>query len=213
MDEIVLDASPRTVIGKQVRALRRQGLLPAVIYGRGKQPMTISLDYHSAVRILPGVSSSQLLTVEVDGVKHTSLVRERQHHPVTGALLHVDFQEVSLTEKLRTAVNIEFVGEAPAVKNYNGVIVTGQEELEIVCLPQDLPDRIVIDLSVLKEIGDSVHVRDLSLPSQVEVLTDPGEMIVLVTAPVFEAEVEEAVEIVAPEEPEVIERGKKEEEF
>jgi large subunit ribosomal protein L25 len=212
MEEIVLQAKPRKVIGKQVKALRREGVLPAVIYGRGIEPFPIELNYHAAISILPGVSSSQLIVVSVDDRPHTSLVRERQHDPVTGALLHVDFQEVSMTEKLRTTVSIELVGEAPVVKNFNGVIVTGQEELEIECLPKDLPERITIDLSVLEKIGDVIHVRDLFLSAQIEILTDLNEMVVLVTAPALEPEPEVAEQVAGPEEPEVVERGKKEEE-
>lgn len=213
MEEIVLNAQHRDVIGKQVKALRRAGLLPAVIYGRGMDPQAIILNYREAVRILPGITSSALLTVSVAGEPHTTLVRQKQHHPVTGALLHVDFQRISMTEKIKVTVGIEFIGESPAVKNFNGVLVTGQENLEVQCLPADLPERIVVDLSTLTDIGNSVHVRDLAIPPNVEVLTPDHEMVVLVTAPAVEPEVVEApVEVEAVAEPEVIEKGKKEEE-
>lgn len=208
MEEVVLSAKQRELVGKQVKALRREGRLPAVIYGRGLRPFTITLDAHQASRIIPSITSSHLVVVDVDGVRHTSLVREKQHHPVTGALLHIDFQEVSLTEKLRTNVLLELTGEAPAVKMLNGVLVTGQEQLEVESLPQNLPERVMVDISQLKAIGDSIHVRDLVLGPDVEVLTNPDEMVVLVTAPIAEPEPEEAAEA----EPEVIERGKKEEE-
>ncbi len=213
MEKIVLQAKPRTVIGKQVKAMRREGLLPAVIYGRGFEPKVISLNYHDATRVLPGVSSSHLIEVEIEGQPHTVLVRERQFHPVTDNMLHVDFQEISMTERLRTTVSIILDGDVPAVKNYNGVIVTGQEELEVECLPEDLPERITVDMSVLKNIGDAIYVRDLVLSSKVDVLTDSDEMVVLVTEPLSEVEVEEVEEAVEEEvEPEVIERGRREEE-
>ncbi|MEW5868294.1 MAG: 50S ribosomal protein L25 [Chloroflexota bacterium] len=211
MEEIVLKAEPRTVIGKQVKALRREGKLPAVIYGHGFAPMVIVLDYRTATRSLMSVSSSHLIAVEVEGQPHNVLVRERQFHPVSGAMLHVDFQEVSMTERLRTSVSLVLEGDAPAVKNYNGVIVTGQEEVEVECLPRDLPERIEVDLSVLKEIGDAIYVRDLVIAPEVEVLTDGDEMIILVTAPAAEPKVEGEEAIAAEEEPEVIERGKREE--
>lgn len=213
MEEIVLQANKRDVIGKQVKALRRQGGLPAILYG-SIDPLAIALDAHDAERVLQSVTSSQLITVEVEGSPHSVLVRERQRNPLTGHLIHVDFQVVSLTEKLRANVLLDLVGEAPAVKEHSGVLVTGLEALEVVCFPKDLPERVTIDLSILGEIGDAIYVRDLHLPEAVEVLQEPDEMVILVTAPEaepIEEEEEEAVEV-EEEEPELIERGKKEEE-
>ena len=210
MEEIVLQANARKVIGKQVRALRRAGLLPGVIYGNEIDPITITLNHREASRILPTVSSSQLVEVEVDGARHTTLVREKQRHPVSGSLIHVDFQAVSLTEKLRTTVSIILKGESPAAKVYGGVVVSGQEEVEVECLPRDLPEHIEVDLTALKELGSSVYVRDLVVPAGVEVLTDGGELVVVITAPISEAALAAAEGGMA--EPEVIERGKKEDE-
>ncbi len=212
MKEIVLQGKTRSVIGKQVRTLRREGWLPAVIYGHNITPLPISLNYHESVRVLQGISSSQLIVIEVDGHKHTVLVREKQHQPVHGAYLHIDFQEVSMTEKLRTTVGIVFEGVSPAVKEISAIMVPQLEELEIECLPRDLPERVVVDISGLKSIGDSISVRDLQLPEKVTVLTEPNELVVVITPP---QAVEEVVEAPAAEEiaaePEVIERGKKEE--
>ena len=210
MAEIVLTASHRNVIGKQVKALRREGKLPAVVYGHGMQPEPITLDLREASHVLPYVTSSQLVVVEVNGVRHMSLVREKQKNPVTGVYLHVDFHEVSMTEKLLANVVLDFIGESPAVKNVNGVLVIGEEELEVECLPQYLPEKIVVDLSQLDAIGSTIRVRDIHLSSEIEVLSDPDEIIVIITPPVVDKELE-AVEVVT-EEPEVIERGKKEEE-
>jgi large subunit ribosomal protein L25 len=209
MEEVVLKAQKRDVIGKQVKALRRAGRLPAILYGRSITPMAVTFDYKETSRILPYVTSSQLVVIEMEGEQHHALVREKQLHPVLGSLLHVDFNVVSMTEKLRAAVSLHLVGESPAVKDFDGILVTTLEELDVECLPKYLPERIDIDVSVLKQIGDVIHVRDLALDEHIEVLTDPGEMVVLVTAP--EAEEVEAVEGGAIE-PEVIERGKKEEE-
>ncbi len=210
MEEIVLNAERRTIIGKQVKALRRAGKLPAVLYGHHFEPLPITLDAREANRVLPGITSSHLLSINVQGDVHTALVREKQRHPVKGDLLHVDFLAVSMTEKLRTMVVIQLEGEAPAVKERDGLLVTGVEELEVECLPADLPERIIVDISNLNDIGDAIYVRDVKLPSSVEVLTDPDEMVVLVTAPVTE-EVEMA-EVGEGAEPEVIEKGKREEE-
>lgn len=211
MEEIVLQAEKREVVGKQVKALRRAGKLPAVLYGPHISSQAIMLDFREANRILPSLTSSQLIVIDVDGEKHTTLIKEKQRHPVRGTIQHVDFRAVSMTEKLRANVVIELVGESPAVKEYNGVVVTGQEALEVECLPKDLPERIIVDISILAKIGDSIHVSDVKAPENVQILTNPTEMVVLVTAPAAE-EVVEVVEEAAAEEPEVIERGKKEEE-
>jgi large subunit ribosomal protein L25 len=210
MEEKVLNAEVRLVVGKQVKALRRQGGLPAVVYGHNFDPIPITLDAKEASRILAGITSSQLLALKVGGVTHSALVREKQRHPVRGNLIHVDFLAVSMTEKLRAMVIIETEGEAPAVRDYDGLVVTGVEEVEVECFPRDLPERIIVDLLSLKEIGDAIYVRDLQLSSNVEILTDPDEMIVLVTAPAGEVEEEEGLEVAQPE---VIEKGKKEEQF
>jgi large subunit ribosomal protein L25 len=210
MEEIVLQAKTRKVVGKQVRALRRAGLLPGVIYGTHIEPITITLNHHDASRILPTMSTSQLIEIEVEGERHTTLVREKQRHPVSGSIIHVDFQAVSLTEKLRVMVSLVLKGEAPAVKVYNGVVVTGQEEVEVECLPGNLPDHIEVDMTVLTELGKAIYVRDLNVPEGVEVLADPGELVVVIVAPA--AEPEEEAALAGAAEPEVIERGKKEEE-
>ena len=212
MKEIVLDAKRRDVVGKQVKALRRAGRLPAVLYSRHLMPILITLDMRTTSRVLPTITSSHLVVVDVEGERHTTLVREKQRDPVTSSLLHVDFQVLSMTEKLRTTVVIVLEGEAPAAKNFNGVLVTGQTELEVECLPRDLPERIRVDVSGLIEIGNSIHVRDLVLPPTVEVLTDPDDLVVLVTAQSAE-EKEEVVAVEGAVEPEVIEKIKKEEEF
>jgi len=212
MDEIVLQANPRTILGKQVKVLRREGRLPAIIYGHHINPIPISLDYRETTHLLQGVSYSQLISVEVDGERYNTLLRDKQHHPVTSALLHLDFQAVSLTERLRTMVRIRLIGSAPAVEYFNGIVVSGQEELEVECLPGDLPSHFEVDLSVLEKIGDAIYVRDIVVPPNVELLSDKNELVVVITAQ--EALPEEEVVVVeeAGAEPEVIEKGKKEEE-
>lgn len=209
MEKVVLKAEKREVVGKQVRALRRQGRLPAVIYGRHITPMNITLDAHSASLTLSKLTSSSLVTIEVDGEEYPALVREKQRDFIKNALLHVDFLAVSLTEKITTYVAIQLEGTAPAVKDFNAILVTGLTELEVECLPTDLPERIVVDISGLKEIGDGLYVRDVHVSDKVKVLDDPDELIVVATAMAAEEEAAAEGEVA---EPEVIEKGKKEEE-
>ncbi|MFZ5910317.1 MAG: 50S ribosomal protein L25 [Chloroflexota bacterium] len=208
MEKVVIKAEKRAVVGKQVRALRREGKLPAVIYGRHIQPISIVLDSHTASRTLAKLTSSSLVTLDLDGKEYPALVREKQRNYIKNSLLHVDFLAVSLTEKITASVSIQLEGVAPAVKDFNAILVTGLTELEVECLPTDLPERIVVDISGLKEIGDGVYVSDLVVSDKVEVLSEPEEMIVVATA--MAAEEEEVVEGEAAE-PEVIEKGKKEE--
>jgi large subunit ribosomal protein L25 len=213
MENEVLKATLRAETGKKVNALRRAGRLPAVVYGKAlKEPLSISLELREATRILRQVGSSTLLTLDVDGREIPTLVRERQRDFLRGDYLHIDFLAISLTEKVRTQVSIELVGVSQAVKD-GGLLITGIESVEVEALPQDLPESFTVDLGALKEIGDGIHVSDLVIPAGVECLSDPEEMIAVVTAPVVEVE-EEVVEAAeeAGAEPEVIEKGKGEEE-
>jgi large subunit ribosomal protein L25 len=213
MDEVVLNASRRTVLGKQVKAIRREGKLPAVIYGHHIDPISIVMDLRDTSRSLMGLAPSALVTVDVEGTPHKVLVKEKQRNKITGTLLHVDFLAVSMTEKLRSQVYMEIVGLAPAIKDFDGVLVTGSDEVEVECLPQDLPERLVVDVSGLLKIGDGIYVRDLAVPEGVKILADPDTMVALITAQAaVEEEVAPVVEEVTTEEPEIIEHGKKEEE-
>ncbi len=213
MEQVVLKAERRTVTGKQVKQLRRAGKLPAVLYGKHIDPVPLTLDYRSAEKALRGLSTSTLVILELEGTRHTAVVRERQKDYIKGTLLHVDFQALSLTEKMRAEVPIELEGEAPAVKAYGGVLVQTLESVEIESLPGDMPERLIVNLGALAEIGDSITVSDLVLPPNVKVLEDPDEAIVVVTAPRSEEEVEAASGAAEVEaEPEVIAKGKEEEE-
>jgi large subunit ribosomal protein L25 len=216
MEKVVLKASRRTVTGKQVGALRRTGQLPAVIYGHNVEPVAISLDAKETATLLGKISASTLVTIDLEGNEFPTLVREKQREPVKNVFLHIDFQAVSLTEKIRAKVGIVLTGVSPAVKDYSAILVTTLNELEVEAFPQDLPERIVVDISVLGKIGDGIHVRDLILSDKVHIVSGTDEMIVLATAPKAEVEEVAAVEgeAVTEEggEPEVIEKGKKEEE-
>ena len=216
MEKAVLKASHRQITGKQVRALRRSGQMPAVIYGHNVEPIVISLESHEATRALNRMTASSLVTIDLDGKEYPVLVRERQRHPIKGTIVHVDFLAVSATEKLRANVGIVMTGASPAVKDFSAVLVTGLTELEVECFPQDLPERIEVDISVMIKIGDGIHVSDIVLSDKVTILDEPEEMIILATAPAKE-EVEvvvtpEAVAVEEGTEPEVVEKGKKEEE-
>jgi len=219
MEKIVLKAVRRNVVGKQVKALRRAGQLPAVIYGRHVEPIVISLEAHTANLVFSKLTSSTLVTIDVEGKQYAALVREKQRNYIKGNLTHVDFLALDLTEKIRTKVQLVFTGVASAVKDFSAVLVHRMEALEVECLPTDLPERISVDISPIKEIGNSVRVRDIPMPQNVIVMEDTDEIVIIATLakeekePVAAEGVAAAVpgaEVAAPSLS--VERGKKEEE-
>ena len=216
MEKVVLQATKRDVVGKQVKALRREGKLPAVIYGRHTDPINVNLDAHTAKIALAKLTASSLVTIDLEGTEHLALVREKQRDYIKNKLLHVDFLAVSLTEKLRTRVAIHFVGISLAVKDFNAVLVHNLEELEVECLPADLPERIDIDISAMKKPGEGIRVREVQVSDNVRLLADPDTMVVVATfAKVEEEAVAGAAAGATPgaTEPELaVERGKKEDE-
>ena len=217
MEKVVLKATRRDVVGKQVKAMRRDGKLPAVIYGRHNEPIIISLDSHTASLALGRLSSSSLVTIDVDGTEYATLVREKQRDYIKNRLLHVDFLAVSQDETLTATVSLHFIGVSIAVKDYNAVLVHNLEELEVECLPADLPERIDVDISVLSRIGDGIRVRDIKVSDKVRILENPDTMVAVATAPKVEEEgaaVPGVEGVTATEgEPELsVERGKKEDE-
>mgnify|MGYP001011984037 CR=1 FL=1 len=212
MDKVVINATNRTVKGKQVSALRREAKLPGVIYGHKMDPVAITMELKESTRVLNNTTSSSVIYINLDGKEYSVLVREKQRDVLKNRFIHVDFQAVSQTEKIRAAVSIEIVGTAPAVKDYNGVVVEGVNSVQVEALPKDLPERFSVDISGLKQIGDSITLRDITVPEGVDVLDSLDEMIILITSPAAE-EVEEIAEVEEDgSEPEVIEKGKKEEE-
>ena len=208
-EEVLINAEKRNVVGKQVKALRRQGILPGVIYGRHIEAFPIQMDAHNAALILDKLTASSLITIDVDGEKFNVLMRDRQRDVIFGDLLHVDFLVVSLTEKLRATVELKLVGEAPVADNPEVVVTQVLNAIEIEALPQDLPEVIEVDISTLETVDDEITVADLNLGEDIAILTDPNETIVSVGYVAQEevAEEEEAEELA---EPKVVERGKKE---
>ena len=217
MEKIVLNAEKRTITGKKVKNLRNTGKVPAVIYGDEIQSLPITLDKKDTTNILNKYSGSTILTIEVEGEQYATLVREIQQDYLKNVLLHVDFLSVSLKEKLRTTVSISLVGDAPVLEEFSALIVSGIDQIEVECLPQDLPEIIEVDISSLNEIGSAIYLKDLPAIADVEFLSDPEELIAVASAVKEEVEEEVEEEEILDEvgegaEPEVIEHGKKEDE-
>jgi large subunit ribosomal protein L25 len=215
MERVTINVERRGEKGKgAARSLRRKEMIPAILY-RGGDSMPIKIPKKEITHFINTTSGEQVMVnlQFTDGGNKLALMKEYQVDPTKRELLHADFFEVSLTEKLKVSVHITPTGEAVGVKRDGGILQNLLREIEIECLPDKIPGHVKIDISGL-EIGQSLHVGDLKLEEGIRVLTDPGEVIVNVIAPAVEAvaPVEEAV--VAPEvaEPEVIKKGKKEEE-
>src|SRR5829696_3860260 len=200
MEKVVLNATKRDVVGKQVKALRREGKLPAVIYGRHTEPINVNLDAHSASLALGKLTPSSIVTINVDGTEYATLVREKQRDYIKNRLLHVDFLAVSMTELLRTNVRVYFIGVSGAVKDFNAVLVHNLEQLEVECLPTDLPERINVDISSLAKPGDSIRVREVQVPDTIRLLNDPDTVVAVATFAKVEEEVAAVpgAEVVAP---------------
>jgi len=209
---IQISAEPRTTIGKGMYALRASGKIPAIIYGPAVAPTPIQIDAREATRLLARVAGSQLIDVVLEGKAHSVLLREVQRDSIRRDILHVDFYEVPTDRVIRVRIPIEFVGVSPAVRDLSGVMVHLLDEIEVECLPKDLLSHIEVDVSVITEIGGSIAIRDIQIPETIRVLASLDESVATVQQQAAEEVVEPAVVAAVPTEPEVIERGKKEEE-
>jgi large subunit ribosomal protein L25 len=188
-----LQAEPRSIVGKKVRFLRREGLVPANVYGHAAST-AIQVAARDVEHTIHRAGRTQLVDLAIDGETTTVLVKDWQRHPFKGNLLHVDFYRVAMTETLRMDVPIRLTGDAPAVKTADGTPFQPLSTLSVECLPADIPEAIEVDISGLEEIDASIYVRDLTAPSGVTFLTDGDEMVVKIMAPTVEVEAEPAAE-------------------
>jgi len=198
MEKYILEAKKRDIIGKKVKALRREGLLPAVMYGSDIESIPIILNTKEVRQTLSMIGANTLITLKIGKKEYLTLVRDVQREVIMRDLLHIDFQAVALEESISTSVPIVVEGEAPAVKELNALLVSSLDELQIEALAKDLPDIISVDVSELIEIGDNIRVKDLKIPGDVKIFDDPEETVIVVAAPTLmeiEPEVEEDEEL------------------
>ena len=201
MKSVPLTAYPRT-LGRRAGAkkLREAGRIPAVIYGGKTKPQSLEVDRKSLEDLIHHSASENLLvdlTVDKDTkAKRLALVKEVQHYPLTGKVVHIDFHEISETEKVTVMVPVEPTGEAAGVKTGGGVLEHVLFKLKVRCLPKDLPEAILVEVSHL-EIGKAIHIGDIKPPSGVEILGEKHISVLAVAAPVTEAEEAAATEAAA----------------
>lgn len=212
-ESYVLEAEPRSVVGKKVSRVRREGLVPAVIYGPKIEPVTVQIPYRPLQLTLLKAGGTHLIDIKSGGKTHTVLAREVQRDILRGDILHVDFFAVDLKAKISIDVPLHFINESPAVAAKKGVLLTGPTVITIETLPSHLLDRIEIDISGLAEVGDSIHVRDIKLDAEITILNDPDEMIARITqTSAARSEEAEEAEEAAIGEVEIIKKGKADEE-
>ncbi len=214
MEEINLLVQARTGTGKsKVKALRHQGIIPGIVYGEGRKSQAIQIDRKTFLRLLKSQKGENIiikLSVASEDKKSREvpvIIKEMQHDPVSDELMHIDFNQISLTKEIKVKVPIVAKGEAVGVKQDGGSLDHLLWDLEIECLPAQIPANIEVDVTNMK-INDSIHIKDLNIPAGIKVLHDPDLMVLSVAPPVKEAVVEEAAVEGAPAEPEVIKEKK-----
>lgn len=182
-----LKAEKREILGGKVSALRKEGLVPAELYGQGKQNEHLTINAKEFAKVLKAAGESTVITLVVGKEKTPVLIHDVNIDPISDAILHADFYAVNMNEETETEVELEFVGESMAVKAQGGVLVKSMHEIEVRALPANLPHGIEVDLSVLANVHDSIHVKDLKVQSGVTLLADPEAVV----ATVIEQETEE----------------------
>jgi large subunit ribosomal protein L25 len=211
----LLEAQPRAAGNKnEARRVRRSGKIPAVVYGAGKNATAVSVDPRQVARILHSESGhNTIFDLTLDGERTKAMIVDWQYEPIKGSLLHIDLKRIAMDQKLKVMVPIELKGEAAGVKQQGGILEQMLREVEVECLPGDIPSHIDADVSELV-FGKTLRVADLPHSDKVKFLTDPNQPVAHVTAvkeevaPTPEAAAAEAA--AAPAEPEVIKKGKQE---
>lgn len=209
-----LNVKKREVTGKGVKSLRKQNLIPAVIYGKDVPSQNLVVEYLPFNKLYKEAGESTLIDLKIDEAAPVKvLVQEVQSDPTSGKFAHIDFRQIKMTEKIKVDALFKFVGESPAVKELGGTFVHGMEKVEIECLPQDLVHEIEVDISGIKTFEDSIQIKDLNIPAGVKILGDMNATIATVEAPLTEEELKAELETPVVEKVEevgVVEKEKKE---
>jgi large subunit ribosomal protein L25 len=217
MDQVELVVQPRSVTGKKVKTLRRQGLVPLVVYGRKVTPVNVqAVEFNTKRAVARAGGQLMALRIEGEDEPRAVLARDIQRDSISGRLLHVDLYQVDVREKIQVDVSLSLVGAPPLVGTGEAMLLNVLSAVEIECLPTDIMQSIEVDVSGLVDMSDAIYVRDLAVPQGVEILTSSEEMIVRLQ-PILEEEEEEEEEELGIELPEVgdvevIQRGREEEE-
>lgn len=191
MKKIKLEAEKRKIFGKKVKKLRKEGILPANIYGRQVKSSAVQVPFKDFQKVYHEAGETGLVELQVTGEEKVRpvLLHNLQFDPVSHAPLHVDFYQVDLKEKITAPVPVVTVGESPAVAEKKGLLLTIINEIEVEALPTDLPENIPVDIGKLAEVDQEIKVSDLKVPSAVKILTDPS-LVAVKIGPLVTAEME-----------------------
>jgi large subunit ribosomal protein L25 len=212
-ETIVLEATKRTIKGKQVKQLRAQGVVPGVLYGPTFDPVWVQMKWTDLRAVLRAAGGSHLIVLDVDNEQHNALVREVQRDPIRGDVLHVDFYRVRMDVVFRAEVPVVTIGSEDEIASVGGMVIHEMTAVTVECLPGDLPAQVAVDISLIKAIGDRILARDLPVLPGVRYLVGEDDVVVssvYAARPEEEEEVEE-VEAVISAEPELIRRHEEEE--
>lgn len=187
-ENIKLDVSYRDITGKKIKTLRRTGAIPGIIYGHGFENIPVSVPEKQFMKVYREVGTSSIITIVVGNEKYDVLIYEVEQDPVSDAFRHVDFLRIRQDEKITTNIPVNVIGECSIVKELSGVLLTELDEIEIRCLPHDLPSHVEVDVSVITEFNEPLHVKDIKIPATIEVLTDKESVVVTVAPPKKEEE-------------------------
>lgn len=188
-----LQGEIRTITGKKVKMLRKEGKLPATVYGKGVEPQTISIAIPEFSKVYQEAGETGLIELTIGEKKHPVLIHTVQVDPIRNNLVHVEFHEVNLKEKVHAEVPVELIGESVAIKEKIGVLLPLMDHIEVEALPTELPEKIEVDITGLAAINDQIIVGELTIPANVTVLTDPTLIVVKIGAFVVEKEPEPVV--------------------
>ena len=190
MDKILLEATTREVFGRKTDKGRKEGLVPAVVYGKGVDSKNIWVKLLDFKRLVKQSGESTVIDLRIDQKDRRSvLIYETQQDPINDNYIHIDFFQIRMDEKIETEVELEYVGEAPAVKALGGVLVKNIDAVEVKCLPADLPGSIQVDISCLETFDDRITLKDLKLSEKIELSIDPETVVALVVPPRSEEEI------------------------
>lgn len=206
MEQITLNAEPRELIGSQVKKLRNEGKIPAILYGRGFKNLNLTLEKNEFEKVLKQAGSSTIADLVVkDKENYKILIHEPQRDPVSDQIIHADLYKVDMKQEIRTEIPLNFIGTSPAVEELEGNLITNKDALEVGCLPDKLVSEIEVDISALKTFEDLIKVGDIKIPEGIEVLDDTEEIVAQVTPPRSEEELEEMEKEAGAEEKAAIE--------
>ena len=210
MERIELNVQQREITGRKVKNLRKEGLIPAVVYGHGFESVNLQIPAKDFEKVYIRAGESTIVYIKVDNKEIPTIIHGVGLDPVSDVILHADFYKIKLDEKITADIPVVIVGEAPAVKDFGGILVKSFKELPVEAFPQDLPHEITVDVSVLKNIGDQILIKDLVISEKVTIKARQDDIIALVQEPAKEEEEVKAETTV--EDVEVIKKEKPEEE-